>query len=271
MTDLSKLSDDELRKLYSGVSPAAQMSDDELRAAYQPQQKRTVMGVLTGSDGGERYQTWPERAVRSAIGIPQRAVEAAASAPVGSKEAIEAMVPVTTEAAMVATPLSRAPAIFGAKPGAVAAPSAEALDQAVSQGYKAARESGVTVPVDRIPQLQTTIEQRLMEQGYLPATAPKTFGVLKEMTIPKVAEGESVSPISLSSMEAMRRGFQKAGADRVESDASRRAVEAIDEVLSPLSPQLKDARANAAALFRSEDLGVRMSRAERQALSLIHI
>lgn len=39
--------------------------NQEFGALTQP---RTVVGRLTGSDGKERYQTWPEKAVRSAVG-----------------------------------------------------------------------------------------------------------------------------------------------------------------------------------------------------------
>lgn len=267
--DLSKLSDAELQKMYAqpAKKSVADMSDDELRSAYGGQKtepKRGVVDKLLGLTG-ERYQTWPERAVREAVSIPEKAINAAQSGPVGSEEVTRALIEPSAQAAMVAMPTSRAPAIFGAKPKSIASPTQEALESAASKGYTSARESGVAVSPEMVAALQGKIGNELTEQGYVQATAPKTFGVLKEMTPPIPKDGETLGQIGIPAMEAMRRGFRRAGKDYTESDASRRAVNTIDEMLTPLSPELKTARDNSAAAFRAEDVGARLTKAERQA------
>jgi hypothetical protein len=235
-----------------------------LAGASAPMAGRGAVDQLLGI-GGSRYQTWPERSVREIAGIPQRAIEAAQSAPAGSREATEAMIGPAAEAAMVFTPSSPAPPVFGMRPRKVAAPTQQELEAAASRGYNAARESGVTVPPEAIAAMQSKIGNELTDQGYLPATAPRTFGVVKEMTPPALKEGESLGPVGVNNIEAMRRAFRVAGKDYAESDASRRAIGIVDDTLSPLSPELATARANSAAGFRAEDIGTRFSRAERQA------
>lgn len=74
--------------------------------ASTPQEKpqRGLLDKLFGMTG-PRYQTFPERMVREAAGIPEKMIEGAKAAPPGTREATEAMVGPAAEAAMTFTPL----------------------------------------------------------------------------------------------------------------------------------------------------------------------
>lgn len=208
---------------------------------------RGIMDKLLGI-GGPRYQTFPERAVREALGAPKALVEGAMSAPPGSREATEAMIKPAADTAMTFSPSTRAlstPSILKALPG-VKAPTQEALRQSADAGYDAARSLPVRIDPKSTSALSKKISDELLKDGYRDYLAPKTFRAIEELKAPANPEFSTIADI-----DGVRKLLNRAGADPVEKDAVRVAIEHIDNALS-VFPELKNARGDYAAFKRSE-------------------
>lgn len=285
MTDLSKLSDAELQAMYSGTGAAksvSAMSDDELKAAYGEQPKRGVVDKLLGLTG-ERYQTWPERAVREVASIPQRAVTAAQSQPPGSPEASEAMIPIGVETALTMSPVN--PAIrAGDKiiPGASKAmraekpvvPTTEELAKVGGADIQAARNSGLDVTAKSIGDYGKSLQQKLFDEGISPIDAPATFAKLKALE--EAPAGSIFSAGNLQSLReslgATAQNFNPAAAK--DQLAASRVIRGLDEFLpnvaekdvlagTPAATQglFETGRGNYAAAQRSNDITGKLDRA----------
>lgn len=209
--------------------------------------QRGVVDKLLGI-GGERYQTWPERAARGVFGAPKALVEAAGSNPAGSREATEAMIAPAAESAMIASPASRAlkgTSILKALPQAKA-PTQEALRESADVGYDAARSLPVRIDPKSTSALSKKISDELLKDGYRDYLAPKTFRAIEELKAPADPKFSTIADI-----DGVRKLLNRAGADPVEKDAVRVAIEHIDNALS-VFPELKNARGDYAAFKRSE-------------------
>jgi hypothetical protein len=154
-----------------------------------------------------------------------------------------------------------------------ATPSLEALKGASNAGYQAIADLGVKWKPAGLNSLADEIHNALRDVGYRISTAPKTFGAIEELRLPK---GQATA--EFADIDAARRVLQKAGIDPTEKDAVRIAREAIDAYLENPRPDhiisgdaerlgalAKDARGNYAAVKRSEAVAEAGQKAARQA------
>lgn len=252
-------------------------------SGYKPE-PRSAMGVLTGSDGGERYQTWPERAVRSVLSLPSRAMEAAASAPPGSRESVENMVPTATETALLASPVNPAmragdrmiPGVakaMGEKKPVV--PTTQELKAAGVKDLNAAAESGLEIAAPAVVNWSRGIQQKLYDDGGITeVSAPSTFALLKKFEdapADAVASAKNLKSIR-EALGGVAQNFNpQAAKDQL---AATRAIKALDEFIpavdeasvlagSPAatSKLLETGRGNYAAAQRSNDITGNLDRA----------
>jgi len=261
VTDLSKLSDAELQALYAGPKGVEAMSDDELKAAYGQQPQRSVLDKLTGRDGGERYQTWPEKAVRglassvkSAATLPGDVMSGAASPDDTGR---------VLDMAAMGTPMApRAAASIATK---AAVPSAQELKVAGSEGYNAARDLGVEIAPASLKSLGEKIGLGLGEKGIDATLAPKTHGI-----IGKLANPPPEAVVTVSNLETLRRSLGHAAKDftnPTEQLAAKRALADLSDYMATIPSQdvirgpaaeasqlLKNATGNYAASKRSQQL-----------------
>ncbi len=252
MTDLSKMSDAELQALYAKPMPKAvsDMSDDELRAAHGAQPQRSAVDKLLGLTG-ERYQTWPERAVREIASIPQRAVTAAQSQPAGSPEASEAMIPVGVETALTMSPVNPAfragdkiipgvsKAMRAEKP---VVPTTEELVKAGGRDISAAKNSGLELNSEALTGYSKELQQGLFDGSMFgktihPVDAPATFAKLKE--IENAPPGSLVTAANLQSLreslQATAQNFNPAAAK--DQLAASLAIKRLDGLLETVAPE----------------------------------
>jgi hypothetical protein len=220
--------------------------------------ERGVVDKLLGI-GGERYQTFPERAVRGLAAIPGKLIDAAASAPAGSHEASEAMAGPAFETALATTPLS--PAMRGAAAATgVAAPTVKDIETASHGQYQAAREMTVPLETKAVSEMAEGISTDLAKVGYRDYLAPKTFRALEEL--------KALKNPTYADVESVRQLLNRAGADPLEKDAVRRAIDGIDDFVSEL-PEVGEvagkARGNWSSKKRAETIQEALDKAERQA------
>lgn len=112
----------------------------------------------------------------------------------------------------------------------VAAPSADELYQAGSEGYKAMRDTGVDYAPSSVQGLASTIRNQLDQDGILKELAPKTHRILRSLENPP--EGAVAVPIT--SLHAARKAFQGAARDftnPTEQSAGSRVVQGLDEFI----------------------------------------
>ncbi len=241
-------------------------SDDQVREQVLKQHPnagsapdRSVTDKLLGI-GGERYQTFPERAVRGLADLPRKLIDAAQSAPAGSHEASQAMVGPAFETALATTPLS--PAMRGAAAATgVAAPTVKDIESASNAGYKAARESAVPIEAQAVNDLAKSLSDGLTKVGYRDYLAPKTFRAVEEL--------KALPNPTYQDIESVRQLLQRAGADPVEKDAVRRAIDGLDDFMETLPEGVgnlsKEARGNWSAKRGAETIEEALDKAERQA------
>lgn len=199
-------------------------------AQYAEPSDRTVTDKLTGQ-GGERYQTWPERLARSIASGVKSAVTlpgdvASGETPVNPAD--PAFIGRTLDFATVAGPMTPrvAPALAGPK---VALPTSEELLASSNSRYDAARNSPLTVKADAVKNLAATIQQELEQKGILGDFAPDTFAVLKKLQSP--ADGSYASGSNLiSAREALRNASQNFTKPR-DSKAANAAIEQLDRFI----------------------------------------
>jgi hypothetical protein len=235
---------------------------------------RSVLGQLTGLDGGERYQTWPERAIREIAGAPKKLIDAAGSAEPGSSELSKNLVGPALETATIASPLKPGIAKSLAKPGAI--PTAQELKAAGDAGYKEARGMGVDIKSDSVANMATSLGAKLEQDGINAKLAPNTFSIISELTTPPAG-----SVATIAGLETARRTLGNAAkqfTNPTEQMAASRAIEHLDDYLSGINAAdvlagdaagaakiLSQARGNYGAAKRSERLTDELTIADRNA------
>lgn len=262
------------------------MTDDQISAAIkQNMPKQSAMDKLTGK-GGERYQTWPERAIRGILGeakdaalLPGRVMQEAQQPKTSISDSdVSAMsVPATMGFATLASPVNPAvragdraiPGVAGAAVEKVKprVPTTEELAKAGGADINAARNSGLEVAASSVGDWSRKVQQELFDSGVHPTLAGNTHKILKEL--------EDAPPGSFSTaanLQALRENLQSvaqnfnpnAAKDQL---AASRAIRQLDEFIPNLNPKdvlagtpaatnelLKRGRGNYAAAMRSNDL-----------------
>lgn len=158
----------------------------------------------------------------------------------------------------------------------VPAPTAQALREAGSTGYDAARKMGVDYSSDAVASMAGQMRTGLEQEGILAELAPKTFKILEKLQQPP--EG-SVAP--LEGLVAARRALKNARLDftnPTEKLAADRLIRGLDEFIegrnassvvagpaSRAAETLKDANANYAAAKRSDRITGKLEDADLQA------
>jgi hypothetical protein len=173
----------------------------------------------------------------------------------------------------------------GAAPrsAAAATPTVGQLKFAARAGYTHPEVAAVEIRPQAVSGLSAQIENDLVGgagSGFRRATTPKTFGILDELDVPP-----GVTSVKIADLDSARMAFGRlarevdaVGRPTMESAAASRAIQGIDRFLGNLQqpdllagnasravPILEAARQNWGAAMRAEDLGVRLTRAERQA------
>ena len=249
--DLSKLSDAELQKLYSGTGGGASaMSDEQLQAAYSQLPQRGVMDKLLGSTG-ERYQTWPERLVRDALGAPKQMIEAAATSQPGSREFIENTIPGAVGVAGLATPVNPAiragdrmlPGVAKAmRPEQPIVPTAQELKQRGGSLINEATQSPLEINGQVVADYARKLQQDLFNGGIHPSRAGATYQILQELErAAATGQGERsfFTPANLQTLRENLAGVaQNFNPDHAKDQlAATRAIKGFDEFLRGLSPK----------------------------------
>lgn len=229
--------------------------------AVQPEPQRGVMDKLLGTTG-ERYQTWPEKAVRGLFALPEKTITAAASQPAGSREATEAMFGPAWE-----TTLATAGGLGTLRTGVPkpVTPTTEALNAAGSAGYNQAREMGLQLAPESIVRLADTTAAQLERIGLNADLAPDTF-----RTLARMREAPPGSHVDVSNLETIRATLREAARNfnnPREQKAASQAIAALDDHLANVGARdvvagdpaaasrvLSDARGNYAAAKRAETL-----------------
>lgn len=201
--------------------------------------QRSVIDKLTGLDGGERYQTWPERAVRGiASGLASGAtlpgdVMAGKASPDDTGRVMEL--------ATMGTPVN--PAIRAGDrmlPGMAKAigekkpvvPTTTELAEAGGKQFEAFRNSGVEYSANSVSDWARRTQQELFDRGISPVDAPGTFTKLKELE--NAPPGAFVTPANLhslrQSLQATAQNFNpQAARDQL---AASRGIAALDNFIS---------------------------------------
>lgn len=232
---------------------------------------------------GERYQTWPERAVRDVIGIPGAMMDAAGSAPPGSREFTENAVPAATQAALLAAPVN--PAIRAGDqliPGAAKAmraeapkvPTASELAKVGAADIQAAKNSGLELTGSAVADYSKKLQQELFDGGIHPALAGNTFQILKELE--NVPANATFTAANLQTVREILRSVaqnfnQNAAKDQL---AASRVIKGFDDFLpnvdasavlagSPAATQklFETGRGNYSAAMRSNSITGELDRA----------
>lgn len=240
---------------------------------------RSTWDVLTGADGGERYQTWPERAVRgifeegkSAATLPGDvyAGKVDPRSPEGMRRA--------TGAAMLATPVN--PAVrAGAKaiPGvaknlqkqATKAPTREELKDIAKIQLDEFKDSGLELPAKDIQNWSQGVMHELHQQGMGGQVAKKANKILKQLQKPP-----KDSFTTASDLHALRRTLDNVKGDPTEVAAASAVRQRLDDFIEEIGSEgamadpvaaFKKGRGNYAASMRSKKLGGAEEKATRQA------
>lgn len=207
----------------------------------QPQ--RSVVDKLTGADGGERYQTWPEKLVR---GIASSS-KSAATLP-GDVMAGEASPNDTgrvLDLATLGTPVNPAiragdrmvPGVANAlKPQKPIVPTTEELAKAGGADIRAATASDLRIPAATVAEYSRKIQAEFSRPGSSihPVDAPNTFAKLKELEgAPSDAFFTPANLQSLrESLQATAQNFNpQATKDQL---AASRAIKFLDQFIPSL-------------------------------------
>lgn len=230
----------EFRQAASAAGGADQWADFR-----QKPQGRSVLGQLTGSDGGERFQTWPERAAR---GILNSAVSGA-SLP-GDVMAGKASPDDTGRVLDLATmgaPVN--PAIRAgdkAIPGVAKAtgnlpakvPTARELAAEGGSDIQAGRNSELIINPAAVADKSRSIQQGI---GVHPLEGPVTFAKLKELELPPGEEGARTL-FTPNDLQVLRESLQRTAGNfnpnaKQDQLAAVRAYKEFDKFLPNISPK----------------------------------
>lgn len=141
-------------------------------------------------------------------------------------------------------------------------PTTEEIRNAADTGFKSARNSGVTVQATDVQQVAQSIRQKLRDEGGRATIHPKTFGILDELEKP--AQGAFAD---VGDLHSIRRALGQAARDKDEAGIAGAAMRELDQYISTVSPELKEAIDNYAAAMRSDTVAGRVDRADLNAAS----
>lgn len=176
--------------------------------------------------------------------------------------------------AAIATPV--APGAGMARAGVAPIPSTQALQDAAGAGYDAARAMGVEYSPTHVADMAQGVQSNLLGTSVLPSLAPQTHAVLNSLqAVPSVSQfppgaNATVPGVRLGDLDAARKILGKVSQNfnnPIDAGAAKQAQAAIDDfVTNPpqnavmagpaaaAADTITDARANAAAAFRSDRL-----------------
>lgn len=240
-----------------------------------PPKERSIMGVLTGSDGGERYQTWPERLARgvasgvaSAVTLPGDVITGKTPVRDAEGNLTDEVIGRSAELAAVASPVSPA---ARARPGMLrsagrtkplSAPSAEQLKAVASRDFEAFRKSGLEIDPAYVRDWAYRVTEELREAGLGPEVAKRTNKILARLQNPPRGAVSTSQDI-----HALRRTLGELGGNFTRpseahaADVIRRSLDGFisglpDDAIVAGSPRavkpFKDALGNYAASKRSD-------------------
>lgn len=182
------------------AKPTAPVADEwaDFRA---PKAERGVIDKLTGRDGGERYQTFPEKIVRGVLGAAKSGatlpgdVMAGKASPDDTGRVLDlatmAMPVSPASRAMTATP--EVTAIIGHKTPAV--PTTRELATAGAADINAAKASDLRIAPEALSDFSRILQQKI---GVHPVDAQNTFAKLKDLEKPPA--GSFVTPADLQAL-----------------------------------------------------------------------
>lgn len=194
--------------------------------AAQPEPQRGAVDKLLGI-GGERYQTWPEKAVRGLFALPEKTITAAASQPAGSREATEAMFGPAWE-----TTLATAGGLGTLRTGVPkpVTPTTEGLYDVANAGFNAARDSGLRLDPRAFNQLADTTMAKLQQKGFDADLAPDTFKQLEKMRM-AAPDGAYVD---IANVQTMRDALKNAAQNFSNPREQRAATQALNDLMGYL-------------------------------------
>lgn len=253
---------------------------------------RSAMDKLTGT-GGERYQTWPEKAVRGLFGaakegvmLPGRVMEEAQQpkSTISDSDVSAMSVPAAMNFATMASPVN--PAVRAgdrAIPGAAGAamvkekppvPTTEQLKAVGAADINAAKNSGLEVTASSVGDWSRKVQQDLFDSGVHPTRATDTYKILKELEdAPPGAFSTAANLQTLrENLQSVAQNFNpNAAKDQL---AASRAIRGLDEFIPNVNPKdvlagtpaatgdlFTKGRGNYAAAMRSNDLTGKLDRA----------
>lgn len=268
------------------------MNDAQITAAIkQNAPQRGVMDKLLGTTG-PRLQTLPERVGRGILNSIQSGVTLPGDVNSGKISIIgddgrtnPEVIRRSMDLASMATPINPA-ARAGDKliPGiakstvteAPVLPTAEAIKIAGKQGFETAKGMGVDYTPAAVKELGARIEQQLQSKGILEEHAPTTY-----RTLARLREPPEGAVVTVSDLHNLRQAFGNAAGNLAhpkDTLAGSIGRETLDSFLAAppakavvagdaaaAGSTLKDAISNYASASRAEDVGARLTRAERQA------
>jgi hypothetical protein len=269
----------------------ADMPREQFDAKLGISADRSVMGQLTGSDGRERYQTWPERLVRGIggaakdfVALPGRVMQEAQQSPpqISDSDVSVLSVPQAMNFAGFASPINPAvragdKAIPGAATNMVQVktpvPTTQELAKVGGDQLNAARESGLELTPNVLSEYAAKVKNNEL-RGIHPVDAPATYRKLAD-----IENAPSGSFVTAGDLRALRDSLgttaqnfnPQAARDQL---AASRAIGKLDELLPSVDPKnvlagnpaathelFQKGSGNYAAAMRSNDITGKLDRA----------
>ena len=273
MTDLSKLSDEELQKLYAGTKAPAEMSDAELTAAHkatQPVASGSLLPFSRYPDGSVKFDSNAGiiGSAKRAFMLPDQVMRGEVS-PNDTGRVLEMATtfsPVNPAFRAGDRAIPGVARAVKARPAAV--PTATELKAAGAGQLTDAANSGLEIAAPAIVQWSRGIQQKLYDDaGITEINAPSTFALLK-----KFEDAPADAVASAKNLKSMREALggvaqnfnPQAAKDQL---AASRAIKALDEFVPNVDPASvvagspattaslwKRGNANYAAAQRSNDI-----------------
>ncbi len=260
MADIPSMAWQDIKKLGSGIvsstKEALALPGEVASGKFNVQP--STPGMWSDEDEA-RQQIMERQKVERAVGLAVLATPLPAAMRAG-----ERVIPGVAKATAVEKP---------------AIPSAQAIDEAATGGFNTAKDfakNDVRIDPVALRPVADKIEQSLQNKGILEEHAPTTYKTLERLR--SAPEG---SFSTVSDLHNTRQAFGNAAGSIThpkDTFAGKMGIDELDKFLSAIpekavlagdapaaSAMLKDAIGNSAASFRVEDVGARLTRAERQA------
>jgi hypothetical protein len=159
-------------------------------------------------------------------------------------------------------------------------PTVDELKASARAGYAHPEVAGVEIRPQAVSNLSAQIQNDLVKDGFRPITTPKAFSLVDELNVPVGVKSVNMADID-SAQKALRnvaKEVDAVGRPTADAAAASKALRRIDGFLDNLAqpdllagdaskavPILRAAGKDWGAAMRAEDIGVRLTRAERQA------